>query len=1050
MEQPISIHDHASSLAPFLSPYHPPNPAFPPFDALPDCRDPQFASELASLLRPPTRGTLPTKTPAPRAAAVCPAHKPSQPVAQHSSRHAAPVPPAADGNALHRKVYKAMDAHLSPAPPGEAPPPPPPNFPSHDRVKSVSILMPTDISPTNPGFPPSQSDLGHSYRTAVNGTTTSPEGAPGARAASFTSPHVSPSVQGDDILPSSKVLCTRASMELTMRKASSTHPRRNKLHKPRQHSLPSLPSNHSLFSSLFSRAFGSHDGDSPRNGSSSTLNMSDGSYRPTRSVSDSGHRSIKRPSPSSRSSDATDSSCTTSSSGSTAVSYASTALTTPDSTSPSLSPRNSTKGTRTNKLHKRRPPLAPSAVYQYPLGASASVLGRSKSTPNDIGQRAQMSRNWSSVKEAQHDAEEADALDYGPNPTSWFTSSTDLSPSRRATLDPIFEVRSKRSLHALAQLASTGLCSTTFAAISSQLALEEDFSERFPALDVREWDVSSVEQFNPYVECALPMERVTGASGGPAVYSNSPPSAESSSSASPSPPQRNPRSNGEASSSGFAVVSGSLDRSEDAMRRWTLAMADVPDEVLVHHLERLRKESVALARGRLPGRRSAAPSQIGHGEEDSTLDTRDRRSSFFFGGPREMGISPRSSSHARFSVGNFDRELDGDNSDDEALSDGDDEEDWKTARQVLFCCRELVQTERNYQARIRELAATELSSHYATLVSRHIPALLRVSETLLTHLVDDPSAWGVSTAFIGCEEELEAALVAWSGAVGAFFSEDANLKPARKLTKKLADDGLSNHGHDSPAPSMRLSMRTRSQNGLASPKRESIVGRRFSSTMSDVSHGEASSSVGHAENGMFTAALGTGLAFGLALAPIPPPYEPDYASTKPGQAKSAHGHGHGHGAKANASMASGLGLTRAVTAVNAWKRKSMPSSLSNLSSLTSPPTSPHPPSPSHGYGNHNHAHAHQYQHMSTNGSAHGHGKKYSEHDAKMYVREMAIQPTQRVMRYVLQYRDLLDHTPTTSPSRALVERAYEIALRIAKKCDRAQAHAAFLCQQPQK
>lgn len=39
--------------------------------------------------------------------------------------------------------------------------------------------------------------------------------------------------------------------------------------------------------------------------------------------------------------------------------------------------------------------------------------------------------------------------------------------------------------------------------------------------------------------------------------------------------------------------------------------------------------------------------------------------------------------------------------------------------------------------------------------------------------------------------------------------------------------------------------------------------------------------------------------------------------------------------------------------------------------------------------------------------------------------------------------DLLDHTPTTSPSRALVERALESALRIAEKCDRAQNNDAF-------
>ncbi|KAH9858341.1 hypothetical protein C2E23DRAFT_719411 [Lenzites betulinus] len=992
MEQPTAIHNHVALPVHLFDPYNPYGPSRAPLDALANHRDPQFAS----------------------------------------------------GNALDREDYRGMDAHLSPAPAEDIPPPLPPKPQPYNRVKSVSILMPTDISPTRAAFFHSQSVVGHSYRATVTGTATSPEDVPGARTV-LTSPHVSPSVQGDVSSSSSKPLRARPSMEPTMRKASSSRTRRNKLHKSRQHSLPSLPSNHSLFASLFSRAFGNYDGSGGRSRSSSTLSMSDRPHRPTRSVSDSGHSSTKRPSPSSRSSDATDSSgCTTSSSGSTAFSYASTAFTTPDSTSPSLSPRNSTKGARTNKLHKRRPPLAPSAVYQYPLGAPPSALGRSKSTPNDIGQHAQMSRNWSSVEETERAAEDAEPMDYGPDPTSWFTSSTDMSPSRRATLDPIFEVRSQRSSHALAQLAATGLCSTSFAALSSQLALEEDLTDRFSALNVREWDNTSVEQFNPYVECASPTELVTGLPETQAMYSNSSPSAESSSSGSPSPPQRKPRSNDEGSSSGFAVVSGSLDRSEDAMRRWTLAMADVPDEVLVHHLERLRKESMALARGRLPGRRSTAPSQIGHGEEDSTLDTRDRRSSFFFGGPREMGISPRSSSHARFSVGNFDRELDGDNSDDEALSDGDAEEDWKTARQVLFCCRELVQTERNYQARIRELASTELSSHYATLVSRHVPALLRVSETLLTHLVDDPSAWGVSTAFIGCEEELEAALVAWSGVVGEFFAEDANLKPTRKLTKKLVDDSLSNHGHDSPAPSMRLSMRTRSQNGIASPKRESMVGRRFSSTMSDVGHGETTSSVGHAGGGMFTAALGTGLAFGLAVAPLPPPYEPDYVPNRSAQARSMHG----HGAKANASMASGLGLTRAVTAVNSWKRKSMPSSLSNLSSLATPPASPHSPSPSHGYGNH--SQAHQHSHHSAGGSAHGHGKKHSEHDAKMFIREMAIQPTQRVMRYVLQYRDLLYHTPTTSPSRALVERAYEIALRIAKKCDRAQAHAAFLQQQHQK
>jgi hypothetical protein len=63
---------------------------------------------------------------------------------------------------------------------------------------------------------------------------------------------------------------------------------------------------------------------------------------------------------------------------------------------------------------------------------------------------------------------------------------------------------------------------------------------------------------------------------------------------------------------------------------------------------------------------------------------------------------------------------------------------------------------------------------------------------------------------------------------------------------------------------------------------------------------------------------------------------------------------------------------------------------------------------------------------------------------KTPVRDLAILPTQRIVRYVLLYRDLLALTPSTSPSRALVERAVEAATRIAQKCDRAQDNSAFL------
>ncbi|KAF7307195.1 DH domain-containing protein [Mycena indigotica] len=72
------------------------------------------------------------------------------------------------------------------------------------------------------------------------------------------------------------------------------------------------------------------------------------------------------------------------------------------------------------------------------------------------------------------------------------------------------------------------------------------------------------------------------------------------------------------------------------------------------------------------------------------------------------------------------------------------------------------------------------------------------------------------------------------------------------------------------------------------------------------------------------------------------------------------------------------------------------------------------------------------------------GRSRPRRDARPAVRDLAILPTQRVMRYVLLYRDLLEHTPTRSPARALVAQAVDVSVRMAQRCDRAQGNAAFL------
>ncbi|OBZ79829.1 hypothetical protein A0H81_01511 [Grifola frondosa] len=509
-------------------------------------------------------------------------------------------------------------------------------------------------------------------------------------------------------------------------------------------------------------------------------------------------------------------------------------------------------------------------------------------------------------------------------------------------------------------------------------------------MSIPAWDESQSGVFNPYTECSLtddispassssdhPRERIDSGYSSAVQRDATSPGLERDHSSSGSSSKSAPIPEAKPRISKFTVVNGYRDRSSTAMRRWTLAMADVPDDVLVKQLDKLRREDTRKSRGRASGFRSVDGSQLGHGD-DRSMERRERASSFVFGGPQETHVAGHWKSKAGFRVGD-EHDADGDvDSEEEAVESDheEDEEDWKTASKVLFCCRELVRTERNYQARMRELLAMESSHPLFAFVLEYVPDLLYASETLLAHLIDDPSAWGVSAAFIGCEEELEAALVSWSRVVGEFFADGEREKHGRKLTKRMPGEAASSLGHgeaDSRSRSITRTMSTlgipsRSQSAFHLGKTESLAIHRYSM------NAEATG------NGLFTAALGTGLAFGLS----PHNSQTSYRSTrKP-------------------------------------RRKSMPSSLSNLH------MSPNTPQSS--------------VHVSSTYGA----KRASDLEKKLTVRDLAIQPIQRVMRYVLQYRDLLDHTPTTSPSRGLVERAHDSALRIAQKCDRAQTHAAFL------
>lgn len=177
--------------------------------------------------------------------------------------------------------------------------------------------------------------------------------------------------------------------------------------------------------------------------------------------------------------------------------------------------------------------------------------------------------------------------------------------------------------------------------------------------------------------------------------------------------------------------------------------------------------------------------------------------------------------------------------------------------------------------------------------------------------------------------------------------------------------------------------------------------------------------------GLFTAALGTGLALGLSprtsaaegrqsLEIFPPPMSPTSSTSGHGSTSHTRTKDKAREKSLGSQTASGT-LTRTFSA---WKKTG-----SFWTSSASLPAGS--------------------MMMLTSPEKKRKGKKGKEVKPPT-VRELAIQPTQRVMRYVLQYRDLLQHTPMSSPSKALVERALESATKIAQKCDRAQGNSAFL------
>ncbi|KAH6917018.1 hypothetical protein BKA70DRAFT_1215412 [Coprinopsis sp. MPI-PUGE-AT-0042] len=305
---------------------------------------------------------------------------------------------------------------------------------------------------------------------------------------------------------------------------------------------------------------------------------------------------------------------------------------------------------------------------------------------------------------------------------------------------------------------------------------------------------------------------------------------------------------------------------------------------------------------------------------------------------------------------------------------------WLTTRHALLTCRELVRTERHYLSSLISLLSCETSSPPPPLMLHYAAVLVKASAALLEKMEKSPTPSGVSKAFAALESELEAAYIGWCGVVGSWFVDGDQSKGLLIPEKSVADRS-------------RASIRRLSKGRTNNAEEPSISRKPVSSWKSGFDTIVATSTV-TATRSRSTVSTASGanrsnLHFNV-----------DHTFSERQQIK------HTRPSLLRKSQTTSAPPSRVPSFSDAVN-------LEELSRLYSMPTI-----------------------FSDKGS--------SKPPRKPSIRDLAILPTQRIMRYVLLFKDLESSTPYSSSSRFAVERAAGIADRMAKKCDRAQNNAAFI------
>ena len=273
---------------------------------------------------------------------------------------------------------------------------------------------------------------------------------------------------------------------------------------------------------------------------------------------------------------------------------------------------------------------------------------------------------------------------------------------------------------------------------------------------------------------------------------------------------------------------------------------------------------------------------------------------------------------------------------------------WKMQKRALLSSRQVILTERSYLYQLKRFHSAVIGGYAAgycpDILLEYLPQLIQTSQLFSSFMDEDPSAWGVSAAFISAADVLERTLVAYCAVAG-----DIMLK-CRKA-------GSSNQGHGISPWSNGSSSGAQASSNL--PVTDELGGQQQSPMMRSHSTGLIGRRRWRKSLPSGAAAPGFGFGFGMSASSssVPP------SSYAPPSVPLSH------------------------SSSSTQVYHSDPSSPAKSTSSTAIPgstTTPTPvPSPS-----------------SSTASTFTQGKLR----ANMTASEVAVQPTQRVTRYVLLYR----------------------------------------------